>query len=40
MHVPLCGIFFPNSVVVARYDTLNRTKSPTNHDVYLAESLF
>ncbi|MFR6582477.1 MAG: DUF6783 domain-containing protein [Ruminococcus sp.] len=40
LHVPLCGIFFPNSVVVARYDTLNRTKSPTNHDVYLAESLF
>ena len=40
LHVPLCGIFFPNSVVGARYDTLNRTKSPTNHDVYLAESLF
>ncbi|MGN8784598.1 DUF6783 domain-containing protein, partial [Blautia sp. HCP3S3_D9] len=27
MHAPLCGIFCPNSVVVARYDALIRTKS-------------
>ncbi|MFR4272259.1 MAG: DUF6783 domain-containing protein [Blautia faecis] len=28
-----------NSVVVARYDDLTRTKSPTNCDTHLAESL-
>ncbi|WP_416795320.1 DUF6783 domain-containing protein, partial [Blautia acetigignens] len=26
MHAPLCGIFHPNSVVVARYDALIRAK--------------
>ena len=40
LHAPLCGIFCPNSVVVARYDALIRTKSPTNCDAHLAESLF
>ncbi|WP_334298310.1 DUF6783 domain-containing protein [Blautia faecis] len=40
MHAPLCGIFCPDSVVVARYDALIRTKSPTNCDAHLAESLF
>ncbi|WP_342982003.1 DUF6783 domain-containing protein [Ruminococcus sp. 2227st1_E6_2227SCRN_220401] len=33
-------MFCPNSVVVARYDALIRTKSPTNCDAHLAESLF
>ncbi|WP_342980640.1 MULTISPECIES: DUF6783 domain-containing protein [unclassified Ruminococcus] len=40
MHAPLCGIFCPNSVAVARYGALIRTKSPTNCDAHLAESLF
>ena len=40
LHAPLCGIFHPNSVVVARYDALIRAKSPTNCDAHLAESLF
>ena len=39
LHASLCGIFCPNSVVVARYDALIRTKSPTNCDTHLAESL-
>ncbi|MDY4115809.1 MAG: DUF6783 domain-containing protein, partial [Blautia sp.] len=30
-------MFCPNSVVVARYDALIRTKSPTNCDAHLAE---
>ena len=28
LHAPLCCIFCPNSVVVARYDALIRTKFP------------
>ena len=40
LHAPLCGIFYPNSVVVARYDALIRAKSPTNCGAHLAESLF
>ena len=40
LHAPLCGIFHPNSVVVARCDALIRVKSPTNCDAHLAESLF
>ena len=40
LHAPLCGIFCPNSVAVARYDALIRAKSPTNCDIYLAESIF
>ncbi|RGF75717.1 hypothetical protein DWZ38_06805 [Ruminococcus sp. AF31-8BH] len=40
LHAPLCGIFCPNSVAVARYGALIRTKSPTNCDAHLAESIF
>lgn len=40
LRIPFCGIFCPNSVAVARYDTLIRAKSPTNCDIYLAESIF
>ena len=40
LHAPLCSIFCPNSVTVARYGTLIRTKSHTNCDAHLAESLF
>ena len=36
LHAPLCGIFCPNSVAVAHYDALIRTKSPTNCDAHLA----
>ncbi|WP_442973637.1 DUF6783 domain-containing protein [Ruminococcus sp. 1001136sp1] len=37
---PTCGIFRPNSAYVAHYSVLIRTKSSTNRDVHLAESLF
>ena len=40
LHAPLCGIFHPNSVAVARYGALIRAKYPTNCDAHLAESLF
>ena len=40
LHTPLCGIFHPNSVAVARYGALIRAKYPTNCDAHLAESLF
>ncbi|WP_442973239.1 DUF6783 domain-containing protein [Ruminococcus sp. 1001136sp1] len=40
LHAPLCGRFCLNSVAVARYGALIRTKSPTNCDAHLAESLF
>ena len=40
LHAPLCGIFYPNSVAVARYGALIRAKYPTNCDAHLAESLF
>ncbi|WP_334298140.1 DUF6783 domain-containing protein [Blautia luti] len=33
-------MFCPNSVIVACYDALIRTKSSTNCDAHLAESLF
>ncbi|WP_319017187.1 DUF6783 domain-containing protein [Blautia glucerasea] len=33
-------MFCPNSIAVARHGTLIRTKSPTNCDAHLAESLF
>ncbi|WP_319017826.1 MULTISPECIES: DUF6783 domain-containing protein [Clostridia] len=33
-------MFCPNSVAVARYGALIRTKSPTNCDAHLAENLF
>ncbi|RGF76883.1 hypothetical protein DWZ38_02865 [Ruminococcus sp. AF31-8BH] len=40
LHAPLCGVFCPNSVAVARYGALIRTKSPINCDAHLAESFF
>ena len=40
LHAPLCGIFCPNSVAVARYGALIRTKSPTNCDAHLAGMIF
>ena len=40
LHAPLCGIFCLRSVDVARYAALIQTKSPTNCDIYLAESIF
>ena len=38
LYASLCGIFCANSIAVARYDALIRTKSPTNCDVHLAEA--
>ena len=35
LHAPLCGIFSPHSVAVARYAALIRRKSPTNCDMQL-----
>ncbi|RHT62157.1 hypothetical protein DW748_12945 [Ruminococcus sp. AM28-41] len=40
LHAPLCGIFCPHSVGVARYAALIQAKSPTNCDAHLAESIF
>ncbi|MFR2135770.1 MAG: DUF6783 domain-containing protein [Lachnospiraceae bacterium] len=40
MRAPLCGIFYPHSVAVARYAALIRIKSPTNWDSQLTKSLF
>ncbi|WP_342981567.1 DUF6783 domain-containing protein [Ruminococcus sp. 2227st1_E6_2227SCRN_220401] len=40
LHVPLYGIFHPNSVAVARYGALIRAESPTKCDAHLAEGLF
>ncbi|RHO26067.1 hypothetical protein DW217_05795 [Ruminococcus sp. AM18-15] len=40
LHAPLCRIFHPNSVAVARYGALIRAKYPTNSDAHLAESIF
>ena len=40
LYAPLCGMFRPNSVAVACYDALIRTKSPTKCDAHLAENLF
>ena len=40
LHAPLCGIFYPNSVAVARYGALIRTKSPTNCDAHLVGDFF
>ncbi|WP_334297956.1 MULTISPECIES: DUF6783 domain-containing protein [Blautia] len=40
MYAPLCGIFCSNSVAVARYDALIRTKSSVNCDAHLAKSIF
>ena len=40
LQAPLCGIFCPYSVDVARYAALIRIKSPTNWDSQLTKSLF
>ena len=40
LHAPLCGIFGPNSVNVARCASLIGTKSPTKCDAQLTESNF
>ena len=40
LQAPLCGIFYPHSVVVARYAALIRIKSSTNWDSQLTKSLF
>ena len=40
LQAPLCGIFYPYSVAVARYAALIRTKSPTNWDSQLAKTVF
>ncbi|RHS54436.1 hypothetical protein DW961_15355 [Blautia sp. AM46-3MH] len=40
LQAPLCGIFYPYSVAVARYAALIRIKSPTNWDSQLTKSLF
>ncbi|WP_320056908.1 DUF6783 domain-containing protein [[Clostridium] symbiosum] len=40
LHAPLRGIFGPNSLAVAHYAALIRTKSPTKCDVHLTESNF
>ena len=40
LQVPLCGIFCPHSVAVARYAALIQAKFPANCDVHLAESIF
>ena len=40
LQAPLCGIFYPHSVAVARYAALIRIKSPTNWDSQLTKSFF
>ena len=40
LYAPICGIFCLHSVDVARYAALIQTKSPTNCDAHLAESIF
>ena len=40
LQAPLCGIFYPHSVAVARYAALIRIKSPTNWDSQLNEKPF
>ena len=40
LHAPLCVIFAPNSVNIARYVSFIRHKSPTNCDAHLTESIF
>ena len=40
LHVPLCGIFAPNSGYIAHYAPFIRSKSPTNCDAQLSESNF
>ena len=40
LQAPLCSIFYPHSVAIARYAALIRIKSPTNRDSQLTKSLF
>ena len=40
LQAPLCGIFYPHSVAVARYAALIRINSPTNWDSQFTKSLF
>ena len=40
MYASIHGIFCPNSVAVASYDALIRSKSSANCDAHLAESIF
>ena len=40
LQAPLCGIFYPHSVAVARYAALIRIKFPTNWGSQLTKSLF
>ena len=40
LQAPLCGIFYPHSVAVARYAALIRINSPTNWNSQLTKSLF
>ncbi|WP_394915844.1 DUF6783 domain-containing protein [uncultured Robinsoniella sp.] len=40
LHIPLCGIFAPNSGYIARYAPFIRDKSPTNCDAQLTEMNF
>lgn len=40
LHALLCGIFRLHSVAVARYAAIIQTKSPTNCDLHLTESIF
>ncbi|MFR6329691.1 MAG: DUF6783 domain-containing protein [Eisenbergiella sp.] len=40
LHAPLRGRFGPNSLAVAHYAALIRTKSPTKCDAHLTESNF
>ena len=40
LHAPLCGIFHPNSVAVARYAPSSGQNIPQIVNAHLAESLF
>ncbi|WP_442914685.1 DUF6783 domain-containing protein [Lacrimispora sp.] len=40
MHVPLCGIFAPDSVGVAHYAAFIWNKSPTKCNTHLGTSNF
>ena len=40
LQAPLCGIFYPHSVAVARYAALIRINSPTNWNLQLTKSHF
>ncbi|WP_418884275.1 DUF6783 domain-containing protein [Blautia marasmi] len=40
MHAPLCGIFAPNSVNLARCASLIGVRSPTKRGAHLAENNF